>query len=387
MDREKLIKGLIDSTNAEREVFYYFARGRTRGGIAKLLSKKEGTVGNQLRSFTEKFSRQFPKGSGPKTPEDLRDEIGEIYKQLFPNHQDLIDWEVKKERLQQELDEITTPPRRVVFDPEPDDEEESEPEPEPREFPRWIFLLVAGVVICAAAIFVIFQVRSLFLPNRATQPTRTPTPRRPTRIPTWTQVEEVVPPIDTAIPVTPTITNTPTPIVTPTPYWIFKDDFDEGVSDDWQRIYGDYHTIDGKITTDGSAMIAVGETTWDDYQITLDYESGDCTSGRPFEAVAVRMMEENHMLVLNFTACHVRWFAVRNGGWKEIEGSYKGIWEGYKLKNLRIVAEGDRFSTFVNGELVKEMSISGFPTGKVGLMFTSHVVPSYMDNFIILEVP
>lgn len=158
---------------------------------------------------------------------------------------------------------------------------------------------VGGVAVVTVIVLVVaygfFNIRNFFSPAATATPQFTATPLNEidslaTRLSQTMSVPPpttVVPP--TAIPTnTPTITPIPTGTFTPEPTntpesVLFFDNFDNGMSSQWQVLTGEFLLVNGRFsslssTSDRSSVWASIPVTASNYRITLDYFSNSTSS-------------------------------------------------------------------------------------------------------------
>jgi len=209
-------------------------------------------------------------------------------------------------------------------------------------------------------------------------PTDTPTPWTP--VPTYTLTP-------TWIPIPPTSTHTPYPTPTPTRSVAlpFSDDLDSGPGAEWQPISGVWRTVDGRYTvTDSkfeSAHSLVGDPSWRDYVIDVDYSTSDSYA---IVAVLVRAGGPNGLGLACLTQpgwSTVAWKIWQDRDWETLATKKGGANEGH----IRVEVRGSTFVCDFNGLTQLTITDDSTSTGRVGVgvKCRSDADCPVFDNFVV----
>jgi len=218
-------------------------------------------------------------------------------------------------------------------------------------------------------------------------PQLTPTPivqiREVTR-----DVEVVVVVTATPSPPQPTPTASPVMIVLP-----FDDSFDDGPRPEWESELGTWRMVDGTYATDGDghswAYTMVGDPGWQDYAVEVDVVVR-CISGYPV-AVLLRSSGPGEGMRFQFDCCDMEWIISRSGQSSTIAVSDMDFpkvcgFTSWKTSRLRLEADGNMYSAYLNGELIVRVQDDTFAAGRVGLGTTYSSAVVRFDNLLVASV-
>lgn len=183
----------------------------------------------------------------------------------------------------------------------------------------------------------------------------------------------------------PTDTVQPTPKATarPKPAILFEDNFDQGLSDEWEVVSGNPYIVNGRLGSDRDTWLVVGDPNWKNYSIEYDtYNPYTSTIGYGFNVTALRMTDMNNMYAGKWTTMESQWFIVENGIWNEIPDSRKSFFWTDGI-NHRITVEGNLITVYINGMQHFSLVDTRYTQGRVGIMVHED---TQIDNFKIKEI-
>jgi hypothetical protein len=171
----------------------------------------------------------------------------------------------------------------------------------------------------------------------------------------------------------------------------FEDDFDEGPRPEWEPVLGAWRMVDGTYATDeadGWAYTMVGDPGWRDYAVEVDL-TVDCITGYP-TAILLRSSGPGEGIRFEFDCCRMEWIVWHDGQSKSIATADRGL--PYKChywttSRLRLEAEGNTYSAYLDGMLVVRVQDDSFAAGRAGLGTTHDSNIVRFDNFLIAPLP
>ncbi|MCL4264785.1 MAG: hypothetical protein KJ069_16300 [Anaerolineae bacterium] len=181
---------------------------------------------------------------------------------------------------------------------------------------------------------------------------------------------------------TPTITSTPTSSSTPTvtPVVLFADDFTNGISDQWEELFGEPDWVNGAMTFSDNVTIVVGDESWTNYKVSFDASEMWCRSG--FESagivIGLRAQDYHNMMavsILDKGNCGAAWLFVKNGIYELIANSGSAP-PGNHIE----VSVFDGLYSLRNGKQVRE---DAYVSGKVVLLVDPGII---IDNFVVTQL-
>lgn len=174
----------------------------------------------------------------------------------------------------------------------------------------------------------------------------------------------------------------------------FTDNFDQGLSDDWQQILGTWRMVDGKLTADQSnswSLILVGDDRWQDYAIDMDILS----SKRDEIRIILRAKGNSYIAFetsSKLTSFGSNWILFQDGVPNTIAhtdtGGLNGGTAGYLKSHFRIEVQDDIYKAFSDGVLISQIQEKSLTSGEVGISLkdSSNDV-TLIDNFVISVLP
>lgn len=224
-------------------------------------------------------------------------------------------------------------------------------------------------------------------PSPAPLPTSTPYPTY-TPKPTYTLPPTYAPYATSTLPPVPTNTPLPSPTPTLSVALPFSDDFDGGPRAEWQPISGVWRTVDGQYTVTGSefkwAHSLVGDPTWGDYVIDVDYSTPDSYA---IVAVLVRAGGPNGLGLACLTrpgSSTVAWKIWQDGDWETLATKEGGANEGH----IRVEVRGSTFTCDFNGLTRLTITDDSTSAGRVGvgIWCRSNANCPVFDNFVVNQL-
>jgi len=175
--------------------------------------------------------------------------------------------------------------------------------------------------------------------------------------------------------------NESTPRATPPPVSpvLFTDNFDAGLSPDWQVRSGTPVVVNDRLTASEPTWLIVGTPSWSDYVVDLWGDASHCWASENENVVAVRVVDFENFIAFRWADCETAWFEVRDGTWSEIPNSRSGG-AGYEMVHLRILVEGSKFSAYTGDERLSSFFSNAFPAGMVALRLEAK---TQVDDFTI----
>jgi hypothetical protein len=174
----------------------------------------------------------------------------------------------------------------------------------------------------------------------------------------------------------PTYTSLPghTPADTPTdilsPEELFSDDFTRRMKPDWTELSGDWRIVDNRLQpiSDGEAVIVVTDNTWGDYAVEVGFRRDQRWLA---VFVLLRIQDKNNMMAFGVDSAgpsphdtDYAWWLMKEGQWtKLVLATECNLIEGH----VRVEAEGELYTCYIDGELVSSINDPTFATGGVGL--------------------
>ena len=287
--------------------------------------------------------------------------------------------------------------------------------PPPRRFPRWLIVVIPFLILCLACASVVLLVLGPFRPLienaiaqiQATQPiteiqepfttqefpveptsplTETPNPP-PTKttaadvlettLPTSTNT--TLPPTPTSLP--PTSTPTPTETIQPTPSALFESDLDSGMPEGMDMVYGEVNFVNGKLIAQESTLLSVGNENWNNYEVEYETKKHTYCWGLKGNGVSAHAADPYNMVIWSWNYCESAWYELVNGEWEIIEGSKQGnIANPGSTIKVRLVAEGGKFTLYVNNQLRSSIIMDDYSQGKVYILLSGQ---SVVDNILV----
>ena len=177
----------------------------------------------------------------------------------------------------------------------------------------------------------------------------------PSQTPTITPIPiTIVAPTDTA---TPTITITSTPTLPPPSTLLFEDNFDNGLSNQWEVISGEPLVSNGLLSTNDVLWMVVGDPSWTDLKIEISLKASNHSycSPEPFypryyaALLGLRFQDIENMIGLRLYTCGLDWYIFKNNQYELIpQGQAKGP-SNTEFQTVIATVQGNKFTANVKG--------------------------------------
>lgn len=247
------------------------------------------------------------------------------------------------------------------------------------------FLLLATVVACYVTVLLASnpQVIPIFVPGLPTaEPIVITMPVMSTQRGETAEALEVTREVTVEVTreVTVVVTSTlppsgpvPSPIETSVAGLLFQDDFEDGLDAAWEVVGGDSAVVSGRLTTGDNLTAFVAGPSWTNYKVQFGSERG----GYSFinSAVFVRVRDIDNLVAFRWGwgiqgrggSAGASWFVRRNGVWEELPNSYKAIGRLDSNRTILIKVQDNKFTAYIDGELIGSFITDEFPAGGVGI--------------------
>jgi hypothetical protein len=196
---------------------------------------------------------------------------------------------------------------------------------------------------------------------------------------------------------TPTFTSTPTLSPTPAatdtpesgePTVLHSDNFQKGLDEQWDKLYGNASIVSGILTTDDNVMLTVGDSNWINYDITLKSTASKdmhyCTDTLEHDYVAFRMQDRNNFYAFSWGRCGTAWYIVENGDWSMVPESYVQDLIQKNDHEIEIDIEGNFFQAYVDGNPQANFYDDRYTSGGLGLRIDKFVT---VDDWLVKALP
>jgi hypothetical protein len=197
-------------------------------------------------------------------------------------------------------------------------------------------------------------------------------------IPTEVIVPTVLP-TNTEIVSTQSPTNTP-PIM-PKPEILFEDDFETGLSNAWEVVSGNPIVVNGTLSADRDTWLLVGDSTWTNYSVEFQGESGKDHFYDGADIVALRFLDLDNMYAYKWVFVEREWYVVKNGEWNIVPQTYS--LKQRKVTDFRFEVKGDSIKVYIDGIIESSFFDDKFSQGRIGLFISKDTV---IDDFKIKEI-
>jgi len=383
--REKEIReGLAKLTKERAKILYWIFQGKKTNWIAdNVLQRTQHDYGYHITEIYETLG--YPKDKKTHWTikrERLISEVYPIFSEYVKNENDLENWQdirfnYIKSIPPKEQSSIPEQPEIFIRDETPTNGQKQQDEtPRPkqpqRKTSRPLVLLGfgAGALISCIVIGVIFTVL-----NRPASPM-------------------------TAF----TKTTTPQIIINPTPTLpsnlLFYDNFDNGISPQWEQIVGTFASVNGRLSViegqpflfRGSdlAVMKIGDNSWKRYIVDALMYDNDSWSGNSAcrgNGIGVTVTNLNNMLFFNLSVGIYSWWEIiEDSECMRIENSYNYKYDNADLLRVRLIVDNGKFTAYINENKSSEIILDKdkFKSGGVILVSKKNME---WDNFLIYPIP
>jgi DNA-binding CsgD family transcriptional regulator len=398
MTERDVLEQLQSLTERQREVLKLVCEGLPYKDVGKELFITEGAVKAHMANIYEKLGLIYITGT-------LRSKaLFETYCPALKSgvFETTSDEPVEPEPAPEEVIKIVEQDERALVIVEPDVIEmipPEQPKKKRRRRNRWKWILVVvllGLVTFGG--FKLYEWGRDFLLNFQNQPIQEqadiddivqqtyhaqPT-IQPTKIPTK---EAVIVPTNTELPPKPVPTRTPASIIT----LPFEDDFSQGFNSVWDLQFADWMVKNGKASIIETENLATGwaiinDPTLNNYRLKVHIDVPHMYSAAQGEMFIMVRYDQNRekQLLLKFNSLSkVHWAQLTRG----MQGYVEAIDDPSKFyypssADVVIEVNGNNFTAWVGGQMVGNISLSGYENGGIalGIFCTYYDCPQY-SNF------
>jgi len=398
--REKEIReGLGNLNKDQATVLYWVLQGKKPEWIAEeILMRSYKTYEGHMRKIYSFLG--YPKEGISKNEkrELLIREVYPIFSEYVKTKDDLENWQIIKYNYAKsippkEQSSIPEEPQIFIKDDTPDNgkkqQSKTQQTRQPQRKTSWTLVLLgfgAGAFISCIVISVIF---TAFFKNRSAS-----------LMPTFTEVSTSPAKLENVS--TAEITDTPRIIINPTPTLpsnlLFYDNFDNGISPQWEQIVGTFASVNGRLSViEGQpflfrgkklAVMKIGDNSWKRYIVEASmYPIYGSNSNCMGDGIGVSVVDLNNMVFFNLGADGNNWWEIiENSECKTIEKSYNYKNYDAKFLGVRLIVDNGKFTAFVNEIKSSEIIIEKdkFKSGGVILVASED---SDWDNFLVYPIP
>jgi hypothetical protein len=238
------------------------------------------------------------------------------------------------------------------------------------------------VIAIISILFTGYSIFNRFFGNPPAQPTP-PSQQLPQPDDIEVSPAKVQPESAAVVQSSPTDTLQPTPKATsrPKPAVIFEDNFDQGLSDEWEVVMGNPIVVNGMLSSDQDTWILVGDPEWTDYSVEFIAETASNWFNWGFNVTGIRVIDIGNMFAYKWTTEQTEWHVVDNGNWSILPQSSTRL--GGNMKNFKFDVKGNSVNFYIDGVKAYSFFNDKFPQGRVGLKVAKDTV---IDNFKIREI-
>lgn len=172
----------------------------------------------------------------------------------------------------------------------------------------------------------------------------------------------------------------------------YSDTFDLRMKPEWDPLVGSWRVVDGHLTADNFddwARILTGDPGWQNYSIDVDVWADDWL----YPVQIIVRAQDSGYLAMEINIHNTDFILFSDGVFTTIAHSDTGIddhLEGGRYKrvyHLRVVADEDIFSVYVDGMRILQVQDTTFGWGRVGVAFRTFYDPTWFDNFTVTAIP
>ncbi|MDH3943343.1 MAG: sigma-70 region 4 domain-containing protein [Anaerolineae bacterium] len=172
----------------------------------------------------------------------------------------------------------------------------------------------------------------------------------------------------------------------------YSDTFDLRMRPEWESLIGSWRVVDGHMTADNFddwARILTGDLGWQNYSIDVDVWADDWF----YPVQIIVRAQDSGYLAMEINIHNTDFILFSDGVYTTIAHSDTGIddhLEGGRYKrvyHLRVVADQDIFSVYVDGMRILQVQDTTYGWGRVGVAFRTFYDPTWFDNFTVTAIP
>jgi len=171
--------------------------------------------------------------------------------------------------------------------------------------------------------------------------------------------------------------------IAPKPAVLFEDNFDQGLSEDWEVISGNPMIVDGMLTSDQDVWLMVGNLAWKNYSVEFTAETDINAANLGFNIIGVREVDIDNMYAYKLSTYDTLWSIVKNGKWNAIPDSTDHSDKNLNLNDFRITVNKSSITFYINGIQNFSFVDSNYPQGRVVLKVSQG---STFDDFKVTEI-
>jgi len=241
-------------------------------------------------------------------------------------------------------------------------------------------LLIGFLVIAFLSIlFTGYSLYDRFFKQPAAVPEQSTVAEQPTEEVAIADLPQVIP---TETKLVSTETFTPEPTAPPQPAILFEDDFETGLSNDWEVVLGKPIIVNGTLSTDQDTWLLVGDSSWQNYSVEFITDSPYGFFWNGFNVIGVRAEGIDNMYAYKWTESETGAFIIKNGDWAEVPQTDIWLYHDATM-NFRMTVVDDLVTLYIDGGKILSFVDDSFPSGKVALKLFAEAT---IDNFKIKEI-
>ena len=241
-------------------------------------------------------------------------------------------------------------------------------------------LLIGFLVIAFLSIlFTGYSLYDRFFKQPAAVPEQSTVAEQPTEEVAIADLPQVIP---TETKLVSTETFTPEPTAPPQPAILFEDDFETGLSNDWEVVLGKPIIVNGTLSTDQDTWLLVGDSSWQNYSVEFITDSPYGFFWNGFNVIGVRAEGIDNMYAYKWTESETGAFIIKNGDWAEVPQTDIWLYRDATM-NFRMTVVDDLVTLYIDGGKILSFVDDSYPSGKVALKLFAEAT---IDNFKIKEI-
>ncbi|MFC1879100.1 hypothetical protein ACFLZW_04235 [Chloroflexota bacterium] len=169
------------------------------------------------------------------------------------------------------------------------------------------------------------------------------------------------------------------PFVPPADGILFQDNFDNGLSPEWQVVSGKPAVANGHLTSaSNSSWLMVGDPRWTNYKIEF-YVYDDAEPSY----IGIHAQDIGNMVALKWYFAYCEWNVVADGDWLRIKDTYDDNVD-FESSMISLSVTNNTYSAFGGGRSLSSFWDSTYSQGMVALKLTPYIV---IDDLIITYIP
>ena len=171
---------------------------------------------------------------------------------------------------------------------------------------------------------------------------------------------------------------------------LVDENFNNGLSDQWQILYGEPILSNGKLTASSDLWLAIGDPAWRNVQIDMQIllEIGGSTAAEAPAQIIPRFTDRNNFISFRANQCcnvNAAWLELKNGTeWSLVEGTLGPGIPGYEWQHLTIKVEGDKYTALINNRIHSYTVNNKYPFGALCLWLGKAIS---IDDLKVVALP